>query len=74
MIKSILVTILKGVISMSNKTLKRSSTNKMLAGVCGGIAEYFDVSPLLIRILFLISGIGILPYILMAIFIPSDDE
>lgn len=59
---------------MSNKSLKRSSNDKVFAGVCGGIAEYFEINTLLVRILFLISGIGLLPYILMAIFISSDDE
>ena len=57
---------------MSKKTLKRSSTDQIFAGVCGGIAEYFGISTLLVRILFVVSGIGIVPYILMAIFIDSD--
>ena len=35
---------------MSNKRLYRSSTNYMLAGVCGGIAEYFDIDPTLVRL------------------------
>ncbi len=38
---------------MSNKRLYRSSTNYMLAGVCGGIAEYFDIDPTLVA-----SGMG----------------
>ena len=35
---------------MSNKRLYRSDTNYMLAGVCGGIAEYFNVDPTLVRL------------------------
>lgn len=56
------------------KHLYKSRTNKMLAGVCGGIAEYFDVDPVLIRIIFVIltifSGLGILAYIIGAIIMP----
>ena len=44
---------------MSNKRLYRSSTNYMLAGVCGGIAEYFDIDPTLVRLAWVIlSCIG----------------
>lgn len=44
---------------MSNKRLYRSSTNYMLAGVCGGIAEYFDYDPTLVRLAWVIlSCIG----------------
>lgn len=39
---------------MSNKRLYRSSTNYMLAGVCGGIAEYFDIDPTLVRLAWVI--------------------
>ena len=35
---------------MENKRLYRSSVNYMLAGVCGGIAEYFNIDPTLIRL------------------------
>lgn len=45
---------------MSNKRLYRSSTNYMLAGVCGGIAEYFDIDPTLVRLAWVIlSCIGV---------------
>ncbi|MGL1893023.1 MAG: PspC domain-containing protein [Spirochaetaceae bacterium] len=57
---------------MSTKKLTRSSRSCVFAGVCGGLAEYFNIDPLIIRILFIVSGIGIIPYILMAIFIPQD--
>jgi phage shock protein PspC (stress-responsive transcriptional regulator) len=57
---------------MNNQKLYRSITNKVFAGVCGGLAEYFDVDPIVIRILFvlmvLFGGTGIVLY-LAAIFI-----
>lgn len=61
---------------MGNKRLYRSTTNYMLAGVCGGIAEYFNLDPTLVRlgwvILSLVSaGAGIIGYIAAAIIIPQ---
>lgn len=60
------------------KKLYKSETNKMLAGVCGGIAEYFGVDPTLIRLAWvvfsLLGGSGLLAYILAAIIIPRDDS
>lgn len=61
---------------MSNKRLYRSSTNYMLAGVCGGIAEYFDIDPTLVRLAWVIlscigAGIGIIAYIIASIIIPK---
>ncbi len=59
---------------MENKRLYRSSTNCMIAGVCGGIGEYFNIDPTLVRlawvILSMIGGSGILAYIIAAIIIP----
>ncbi|WP_097006235.1 PspC domain-containing protein [Lacrimispora amygdalina] len=55
------------------KKLYRSDTDKMLCGVCGGIAEYFDVDPTIIRLLWAIlacTGSGILAYIIAAVIIP----
>ena len=60
---------------MSNKRLYKSSVNYMLCGVCGGIAEYFDVDPTIVRVLFIIcsfSGFPIILYILLAIIIPEE--
>ena len=55
------------------KKLYKSNTQKMVSGVCGGIAEYFDVDPTIVRILFVIFGFGggsgLLLYILAAIII-----
>lgn len=48
----------------------------IIGGVCGGIGNYFDIDPTIIRLLWLISviifGIGILPYIICWIFIPKE--
>ena len=60
---------------MGTKKLYRSKTNKILCGVCGGIGEYFNVDPTLIRLLFVIfvcTGSGVLVYIIAAIVIPQE--
>lgn len=59
-----------------NKKLYRSSKDKMLCGVCGGIGEYFGVDPTLVRLgvaLFcLVAGIGLFGYFVMAIIVPEE--
>jgi phage shock protein C len=59
-----------------NRRLYRCRDNKILAGVAEGVAEYFDLDPSLVRILFLVStffgGIGLLLYIAMAIIVPLE--
>jgi len=60
-----------------NKKLTRSNTNKMLCGVCGGIAEYFDVDPTLVRVAYAILSVfsfgllGVVLYVVLAIIIPQ---
>jgi phage shock protein PspC (stress-responsive transcriptional regulator) len=59
------------------KRLYRSGKNKYLGGVCGGVAEYFNLDPTLIRILWVIivffpPGLGIILYILFWIFVPRN--
>ena len=58
-----------------SKKLYKSNTNKMLEGVCGGIAEYFGVDPTIMRLAWVVfcalGGSGILAYIIAAIIIPS---
>ena len=57
------------------KKLYKSSKNKMIDGVCAGIAEYFNIDPTLVRIGLVLfsamSGVGILAYIIMAIVMPE---
>jgi phage shock protein C len=58
------------------KKLYRSRKNKVLAGVCGGIAEYFNQDPTIIRILWVIlglgMGVGILAYVIAWVLIPIN--
>ena len=57
------------------KRLYRNPSDKMIAGVCSGIAEYFNIDPTLVRlgwvVFFLAGGSGILAYIIAAIIIPE---
>lgn len=57
------------------KKLYRSNNDKMIAGVCGGLAEYFEIDSTLVRLLFLalliFGGGGILIYIIMWIVVPK---
>lgn len=61
---------------MAQKKLTRS-TNKMLAGVCGGIAEYFEVDPTLIRVAYAALSIfttgfpGLLLYLILMLIMPA---
>ena len=58
-----------------DKRLYKSAVNRTFAGVCGGIGEYFNVDPTLIRLAWIIfcfaGGSGILAYIIAAVVIPS---
>ena len=60
---------------MEPKKLYRSTTDKKIGGVCGGLAEYFDIDVLLVRLLFvvvaLIGGGGVLLYIILWIVTPE---
>ncbi len=60
------------------KRLYKIETGKKLDGVCGGIAEYFDIDPTLVRLLWIIFsccwGGGIIAYIVAAIVMPKKSE
>ena len=60
---------------MEGKKLYKSNTDKKIAGVCGGIAEYFNIDPTLVRLGWVVfcalGGSGLLAYIIMAIIMPS---
>ena len=63
----------------SNKKIKklyRSKKNKVIAGVCGGIGEYFNIDPVIIRLLWtlfiFVGGSGIIAYIIAWIIIPQE--
>ena len=59
------------------KTLRKSN-NKVVCGVCGGIAEYFSIDPTLVRLGFvagsIIFGSGLLAYIVAAIIMPEAES
>ena len=60
------------------KKLCKSNTNRKICGVCGGIAEYLNADPTLIRLAFVIvalaAGSGILAYFLAALIMPEAQE
>lgn len=63
--------------SETRRTLRRSRRNRIIAGVCGGLAEFFGISSFWFRLAFLIALIpggipGILIYLLMWIIIPAE--
>ena len=59
------------------KILTRSTEDKMLAGVAGGLGEYFGVDPVLFRVGFvaatLLSGVGALAYLALVLFTHTDE-
>ncbi len=57
-----------------NKKLYRNTSNKMIAGVCSGLAEYINIDPTIVRLiwaLIALSGAGVLAYLIAAIIIPE---
>lgn len=61
----------------SDRVLRRSRSNRMIAGVCGGLADFFGISSFWIRLAFLLALIpggvpGILVYVIMWIMVPSE--
>jgi phage shock protein C len=63
---------------MQQSRLMRSETDRMLAGVCGGIAAYLGVDPVLVRlgfvVLLLASGIGIPIYLILWLIMPTESQ
>lgn len=66
----------KGEDFIMKKKLRRSETDKMLFGVCGGLGEYFDISASMIRILWVIAilcfGTGFLAYLVCLLLMPRS--
>lgn len=58
------------------KRLYRSRKDKVIAGVCGGLADYFDADPTLVRLIFvvlaLLQGVGLLVYFVLLIVVPKE--
>ena len=63
---------------MMEKKLFKSKSEKKLCGVCGGIAEYFNIDPTIVRLIWvlavLFAGCGILAYIIAAFIMPEKPE
>ena len=61
-----------------NKKLYKDKSNKMLCGVCSGIAKFFSIDPTLVRLglaaFCILGGSGILAYIVCAIVIPDEPD
>lgn len=65
---------------MSNKSLRRSKDNKMIAGVVGGLANYFDLDPTVLRIIYVLVSLfsaafpGIIVYLLLWVIMPVEER
>ena len=60
----------------SVKRLYRSSDNRVFAGICGGLGEYFDVDPTVVRVVYVLLSLltafmGVLLYIILLFLIPN---
>lgn len=60
------------------RRLYRSVTDRRIAGVCGGVGEYFDIDPVIVRIIWVAlvlgAGIGILAYIIAWLIVPEGSN
>lgn len=61
-----------------NRRLYRSETERMVGGVCGGLADYFQVDPTLVRVAFvllaLLNGLGLIGYVVLWIIVPRQSR
>lgn len=63
-----------------SRPLRRSRTNRMIAGVVGGLAEYFEVDPTLLRVVYVAGSIvsaafpGLLVYLLLWLLMPERED
>jgi phage shock protein C len=59
------------------KLLKRTASDKRIAGVCGGLGRYFDMDPVIWRIIFLVSiffgGLGLITYFIIWLVVPYGE-
>jgi len=70
---------LESKVSVMSTRLERSTKNKVWAGVCGGIGEYLQVDPTLVRVFFVIGtiitgGLGLLAYIVLIVLMPLPGQ
>ncbi len=63
---------------MGNQKLYRSRSDRMIAGVCGGLGRYFSVDPVIVRLVFLLllflGGSGFLVYLILWIIVPDEQQ
>jgi phage shock protein C len=63
---------------MSNKRLVRNTNDEMIGGVCSGIADYLNIDPVIVRLVFVLmalgGGHGILAYLILWVLMPVDEE
>lgn len=68
--------VMTDIIKQPNKKLYRSRNERMFAGVCGGLAEYFNIDPSIVRLLFVVffflGGCALLAYFIMWLIIPLE--
>src|SRR5512135_448194 len=68
----------RGAVNLSDQRLYRSSTDRMIAGVCGGLGKYFSVDPTIVRLVFLLllilGGSGFLLYLILWIVVPDEQQ
>lgn len=65
---------------MNNKKLMRSTSNRMVCGVCGGLGLYTGIDPTVIRVLYVVISmlagagfLGLILYFVLSVIIPEDD-
>jgi len=60
------------------KKIYRSQTDRKIWGVCGGLAKYFDIDPIIVRVIDVVSifvtGVSIIAYIIMALVVPLESS
>jgi len=65
---------------MAQQLLRRSRNDRMIAGVCGGLAEYYGISPFRVRLLYILVSVasaafpGVLVYLALWFLIPNDEN
>ncbi len=64
---------------MSGKRLVRAKSDRIFLGVAAGIARYFNIDPIIVRVVFIVAGLvsaghAILAYLLLAILMPSEEK
>jgi phage shock protein C len=70
--------IVRGVLINMSTRITKSKTDKVIDGVCGGLAEYFGIDSVLVRLVFVllvfINGLGLILYIILAIIMPKAEK